>query len=181
MSGPVIGFGYTNNVINKDVWDSIPTDLQQIIIEEGAKAELEALRLAPFQNIVAVQLNQQLGIQYELFSEEIMNHIHTVVMAEHVIPGWLRRLGYPGRNADVVALANDKLAPYMGLFIAEDGSVEQVPITKGFTVPSNIQAGSCTSVEKAAASCRPDEQENSWPGDGLAIRSRPPEYARLPV
>ncbi|MCE2463527.1 MAG: TRAP transporter substrate-binding protein DctP [Dehalococcoidia bacterium] len=131
MSGPVIGFGYTNNVINKDVWDSIPTDLQQIIIEEGAKAELEALRLAPFQNIVAVQLNQQLGLQYELFSEEITNHIHTVVMPEHVIPGWLRRLGYPGRNADVVALANDKLAPYMGLFIAEDGSIEQVPITKG--------------------------------------------------
>ena len=131
MSGPVIGFGYTNNVINKDVWDSIPEDLQQIIIEEGAKAELEALRLAPFQNIVAVQLNQQLGIQYEVFSEEIMNHIHTVVMPEHVIPGWLRRLGYPGRNEDVVALANEKIAPYLGLAIAEDGSVEQVPITKG--------------------------------------------------
>ena len=48
MTGPVVGFGYTNNVINKDVWDNIPTDLQQIIIEEGAKAELEGLRLAPY-------------------------------------------------------------------------------------------------------------------------------------
>ena len=38
MVGSVIGFGYTNNVINKDVWDGIPEDLQQIIIEEGAKA-----------------------------------------------------------------------------------------------------------------------------------------------
>ena len=26
MSGPIIGFGYTNNVINKDVWNSIPSD-----------------------------------------------------------------------------------------------------------------------------------------------------------
>ena len=37
MTGPVSGFGYTNNVVNKDVWDKIPADLQQIIIEEGAK------------------------------------------------------------------------------------------------------------------------------------------------
>ena len=55
MAGPLIGFGYTNNVINKDVWNKIPEDLQQIITEEGAKAELEGLRLAPFQNLSADQ------------------------------------------------------------------------------------------------------------------------------
>ena len=131
MSGPVIGFGYTNNVINKDVWEDIPEDLQQIIIEEGARAELEALRLAPFQNLIAVQANQQLGLQPVLFSEDIMNHIRTVVLPEYIFPGWLRRLGYPGRNADVVALANEKISPYVGLLIAEDGSIEQVPITRG--------------------------------------------------
>ena len=61
MAGPIIGFGYTNNVINKDVWDAIPQDLQQIMIEEGAKAELEGLRLAPFQNVAAIAINQSLG------------------------------------------------------------------------------------------------------------------------
>ena len=131
MSGPVIGFGYTNNVINKDIWNKIPADLQQIIIEEGAKAELEGLRLAPFQNVVAVQINQTLGVQPVPFSEDIVRHIQTVVLPEHVIPGWMRRLGYPGKGADIVAALNAKVSPYLGMKIAEDGSIEQVPITKG--------------------------------------------------
>ena len=131
MAGPVIGFGYTNNVINKDVWNKIPTDLQQIIVEEGAKAELEGLRLAPFQNIVAVQINQTLGVQPVPFSEDMVRHIQTVVLPEHVIPGWMRRIGYPGKGADIVAALNAKVSPYLGLKIAEDGSIEQVPITKG--------------------------------------------------
>ena len=131
MVGPVIGFGYTNNVINKDVWNEIPEDLQQIMIEEGAKAELEGLRLAPFQNVAAVAINQQLGTQPVPFSAEIQEHIQTVVLPEYVIPGWLRRLGYPENNADIVAVFNEKLSPHIGIWINEDGSVEQVPITKG--------------------------------------------------
>ena len=131
MAGPVIGFGYTNNVINKDVWNKIPEDLQQILIEEGAKAELEALRLAPFQNIVALQIHQQLGVQPVPFSEEIVRHIRTVVFPEHVFPGWLRRLGYPERNQEIVDIANEKVSPYTGLWVEPDGSIRQVPITKG--------------------------------------------------
>ena len=131
IAGPVIGFGYTNNVINKDVWNGIPEDLQQIIIEEGAKTELEGLRLAPFQNVASVQINLQLGIQPVPFSEETMRHIQAVVVPEHVIPGWLRRLGYPEKNADIVAVFNEKVTPYTGILINEDGTVSQVPITLG--------------------------------------------------
>ena len=131
IAGPVIGFGYTNNVINRDVWDGIPTDLQQIIIEEGAKAELEALRLAPFQNFIALEAAQERGLEAAPFSAEVQEHIQTVVLPEHVIPGWLRRLGYPGSGADAVAIYNAKSAPYTGLTINPDGSVERTPITKG--------------------------------------------------
>ena len=131
MAGPLVGFGYTNNVINKDVWSEIPPDLQQIITEEGAKAELEGLRLAPFQNLIAVQINVQLGVQPAPFSEEIYRHIHTVVLPQHVIPGWIQRVGYPGKGEDIVAIANSKVAPYIGMEIAEDGSLRPVPITKG--------------------------------------------------
>ncbi len=131
IAGPVIGFGYTNNVINQDVWDSIPADLQQIIIEEGAKAELEALRLAPFQNFIALEAAEDLGLEAAPFSAATQEHIRTVVLTEHVIPGWLRRLGYPGSGADAVALYNAKSAPYTGLMIAPDGSIERVPITRG--------------------------------------------------
>ena len=131
MSGPIIGFGYTNNVINKDVWNGIPSDLQQIMIEEGAKAELEGLRLAPFQNVAAVQINVQLGMQPILFSEEIYQHIQTVVLPENVISGWLRRLGFPERNAEIVAIYNEKASPYSGIWINDDGATKHVPITKG--------------------------------------------------
>ena len=131
IAGPVIGFGYTNNVINQDVWDGIPADLQQIIIEEGAKAELEALRLTPFQNFIALEAAEDLGLEAAPFSDEVQEHIQTVVLTEHVIPGWLRRLGYPGSGAEAVAIYNEKSAPYTGLRIAADGSVEETPITKG--------------------------------------------------
>ncbi len=131
IAGPVIGFGYTNNVINKDVWDRMPADLQQIMIEEGAKAELEALRLAPFQNLIAVEINKQLGLQPIPFSDEVSDHIRTVVLPGHVIPGWVRRLNYPDSGSEIVEIYNAKVAPYSGLAIASDGSVEQVPVTKG--------------------------------------------------
>ena len=131
MAGPIIGFGYTNNVIHKEVWDAIPADLQQIMTEEGAKAELEGLRLAPFQNVAAVQINMQLGMQPVPFSEEIHKHIQTVVLPEYVIPGWLRRLRFPGENAEIVAIFNEKLSPYSGLWINDDGTIKRVPITKG--------------------------------------------------
>ena len=131
MAGPVIGFGYTNNVVNGDVWDGIPSDLQQIIIEEGAIAELEALRLSPYQNIFAVQANQSAGVQPIPFNEEIVRHIAEVVFPQHVIPGWLRRLGYPERNQDAVRIFNEKVAPYVGVSIAEDGTITPTEITKG--------------------------------------------------
>ena len=131
IAGPVIGFGYTNNVINKDLWDGIPADLQQIIIEEGAKTELEALRLAPFQNFIAPEAAQDLGLQADPFSDQVQEHIQNVVLPEHVIPGWLRRLGYPGSGEEAVAIYNAKSAPYTGLTINPDGSVERTPITRG--------------------------------------------------
>lgn len=131
IAGPVIGFGYTNNVINKDVWDGIPSDLQQIIIEEAAKSELEALRMAPFQNFIALEAAESVGLKATPFSDEVQKHIQTVVVPEHVIPGWLRRLGYPGSGDDAVAIYNAVAAPYSGLAIAPDGTVQEVPITRG--------------------------------------------------
>lgn len=131
IAGPVIGFGYTNNVINKNVWEGIPPDLQQIIIEEAAKSELEALRLAPFQNFIAVEAAEGVGFRVTPFSDEVQKHIQTVVVPEHVLPGWLRRLGYPGSGDDAIAIYNAVITPYSGLAIAPDGALQEVPITKG--------------------------------------------------
>ena len=131
MAGPLVGFGYTNNVINRDVWNEIPEDIQQIMIEEGAKAELEGLRLAPFQNVAAVAINQQLGMQPIPFSPETQQYIQQTVVPEYVIPGWLRRLGFPERNGHVIEVYNEKSSPYTGIWINEDGTIRQVEISKG--------------------------------------------------
>ena len=131
MTGPVSGFGYTNNVINKDVWDKIPADLQQIITEEGAKAELEGLRLAPYQNLLAVQINQALGIQPVPFSEDDIRYIIGVIAPERIIPGWVKRLDYPEKNHEAVRIFNEHMGAYVGLKIEADGSVVRVEITKG--------------------------------------------------
>ena len=131
IAGPVIGFGYTNNVINQDVWNRMPEDLQRIMIEEGAKMELEALRLAPFQNFVALEANKMAGLKPTPFSEDTRQHIDATVAPEYVLTGWLRRLGYPERGQEIVDIYNSKSAPYTGLRVNADGTVERVAITKG--------------------------------------------------
>lgn len=131
MAGPIIGFGYTTNMINGEKWDSIPADIRQIILEEGAIAELEALRIAPYHNILAVQANQAAGIQPIPFSEDIIRYIAGVVLPRNVIPDWLERLGYPERNQDAVRIFNEHAGPYIGLKIEDDGSVSRTEITKG--------------------------------------------------
>ena len=131
MAGPIIGFGYTTNVINGDLWETIPPDIQQIIIEEGARAELEALRISPYHNILSVEANRNRGVQPIVFSEEIIRYIAGVVLPQNIIPGWLRRLGYPERNQDAVRIFNEHAGPYIGLQIGEDGAVTRAPITKG--------------------------------------------------
>ena len=131
MAGPIIGFGYTTNVINGGLWDSIPADLQQIILEEGARAELEALRIAPYHNVLSVQANLAAGIQPIPFSEDIIRYIAGVVLPQNVIPDWLDRLGYPERNQDAVRIFNEHAGPYIGLRIEGDGTVSLAEITKG--------------------------------------------------
>ncbi|MXZ90491.1 MAG: hypothetical protein F4W95_07380 [Chloroflexi bacterium] len=131
MAGPLVRFSYTTNVINRDLWEEIPPDLQQIMIEEGAKAELEALRLAPFQNFVALEGNKQAGLKVRSFTEDTLRYIDEVVVPEHVLSGWLLRLGYPDSGQEVVDIFNEKVGPYSGLRINAKGSIERVVVTRG--------------------------------------------------
>ena len=131
LNGPLKSLLSTNNVVNADVWESIPADLQQIFIEEGAKAELEQLRLTSIQNVTGVQKNVDAGMELVEFSPELADHSFNVSVVQHVIPGWLRRVGYPGKGDEVVGIFNEHVGPYVGLTINADGSVSDAPITKG--------------------------------------------------
>ncbi len=131
LNGPLKSLLSTNNVINADVWESIPADLQQIFIEEGAKTELEQLRLTSIQNVTGVQKNVDAGMTLVEFSPELADHSLNVAVIQHVIPGWLNRVNYPEEGEDAVAMFNEHVGPYVGLSIGADGTVSSAPITKG--------------------------------------------------
>ncbi len=131
LNGPMKSLLSTNNVINADVWNDIPADLQQILIEEGAKSELEQLRLTSIQNVTGVQKNIDAGMTPVEFSPELADHSLNVAVIQHVIPGWLNRVGYPERGEEAVAMFNEHVGPYVGLAIVADGRVVKTRITKG--------------------------------------------------
>ena len=91
MNGPLTSFNSTIIAINDQVWESIPGDLQQILLEEGAKFELEALRLAAIQNITPLQRNIEAGMEFVEFNPEIRKWSFESAV-DGVIPGWLGRL-----------------------------------------------------------------------------------------
>ena len=121
MNGRLISFNSTTNVINGKVWDNIPADLQAIIIEEGAKYELEALRIAGIQNLMGVARNVDAGLELVEFSEELSAHSFNVAALQHVVPAWINRVG--GADHPAVKIFNKKIGPLVGVRIEADGSV----------------------------------------------------------
>ena len=130
MNGPLTSFNSSIIAINDQVWDGIPSDLQQILLEEGAKFELEALRLAAIQYITPLQRNLEAGMEYAEFSTEIQT-LSFESAVESVIPGWIERLGYPGSGHANVQTFNEHVGPYVGLYIDENGSAVRTGITAG--------------------------------------------------
>ena len=130
MIGPLPNFSFHNNVISREVWNEIPADLQQIILEEAAKSELEALRLAAVHNeagliktIEAAERNnyRPRTLEFIPFSEGMKRRSLDAAM-NSVIPGWVNRLG--GANYPIITdTFNNKLGPIVGLRINPDGSV----------------------------------------------------------
>ena len=119
--GPIYSSGAESNVINARTWNRIPPDLQQIILEEGAKMELEALRLAPAQSEVGLTRLQDRGMDYVLFSTELQQ-LSRQAAVNQVIPQWVRRVG-GANNAIIADTFNNKVGPIVGMLIESDGSV----------------------------------------------------------
>lgn len=131
INGPLYNFNSTNNVINLDVWDSIPWDLQQILLEEGAKQELEALRLASIQSITDLQSIQETGLEFVEFGPQI-RQMSFQAGYEQVVPELVDRLDYNAdRRKEIVDVFNNQVGPLVGLRIEPDGQVVKTRITEG--------------------------------------------------
>ena len=130
INGRLYSFNSTSNVVNGDIWSGIPKDIQQILLEEGAKQEIEALRLAAIQNVTGLGRNLDAGLELVEFSHRI-RRLSFEAGYETVLPNWLNRLGYPAWGQGIVDVFNSKIGPILGLRIDLDGSVVKVPITEG--------------------------------------------------
>ena len=119
FGGPIVSWPVSFNVINAEVWDSIPIDLQEIMKEEVAKLELEALRLAAVQNDYGPQKHYAVGLEHIEFGPELKAQSEQAAL-ESVIPGWVKRLGGP--SAPFVDVFNRIHESLLGVRIEEDGT-----------------------------------------------------------
>ena len=129
MVGPLSSQLLNTVIVNRQVWDELPSDIQQILLEEGARHELEAMRVTPAWNEVWIQRNIDAGLEYQEFSPALMDHMRNVVATDHVVPGFISRQDDDNRD-NIIALFNEKIAPIVGLKVLPDGTTERVPITQ---------------------------------------------------
>ena len=127
LSGPLTSWPANDMVMNKDIWEGLPPDLQAIVMEEAAKAEMEMLRLGAIQNEMGIRkLIEKGGMEFTEFSPELRAKSDKAVI-ERVIPNWANRVGLDSPWIDVF---NEKFSNVVGYFIQEDGTVIRVPITE---------------------------------------------------
>ena len=123
MNGFLVSLFNDNVVMNATIFDKLPADLQAILIEEGAKHELEALRLAAIQNEVGVVKNELAGLEKVLFSPELQALSDQAVL-NNVVPGWINRVG--DMSDPIFEIFNEKITPIVGIRIEDDGTVVKV-------------------------------------------------------
>lgn len=121
LAGPLTSFPSTNNIINGDKWASIPANLQQILVEEGAISELEALRIASIQNEMGLAKNLDKGMTLYEFNDEVNERSLNSSVIEHVIPAWINRVGSTDHR--IITVFNEQVGPLVGLHINADGTV----------------------------------------------------------
>ncbi len=129
MVGPLSSQLLNTVILSAQVWNDLPPDIQQIMVEEGARHELEAIRVTPAWNEVWIQRNIDAGLEYQPFSDELMDYMRNVVATQHVVPGFVRRQNPDSKDA-IIALFNEEIAPIVGVKINSDGTTESVPITR---------------------------------------------------
>ena len=121
INGPLTSWPTSHNVINKEVWESIPDDLQAIFEEESARMELEALRLGSIQNELGLQKNTDAGLEYIEFGPE-MRALSDQSVNESVLPKWVERVGGP-EEFFVQEVFNEAIGSVVGIRIETDGTI----------------------------------------------------------
>ena len=129
MVGPLSSQLLNTVILNAEVWSGLPQDIQQILLDESARHEPEAIRVTPAWNEVWIQLNIDAGREYQPFLDELMDYMRNVVATDHVVPGFVSRQDADNRDI-IIARFNERISPIVGVKILTDGTTERVPMTQ---------------------------------------------------
>ena len=85
---------------------------------------MEALRLAPVQNVIGLPRILDTGMEFLELSPELQKVVFEDSIMGRMIPNWVKRVG--GVDTPEVRLFNEKVAPIAGVKINPDGSVSRI-------------------------------------------------------
>lgn len=123
--GPLYNISHSWLTVNQEFWNTIPMDLQNIILEEGARhAYLNRYFLLEHFQPEAVQKNVAEGLKSAHLSYGIRDEMRLAAV-KNVIPGWVERAGGP--HSDAVHIFNEYVYPIVNVYINPDGSASTEP------------------------------------------------------
>ena len=122
--GPLINVQHSWLTVNRELWDTIPLDLQNIILEEGARHAYQNRHLA----LVAVEPeavdnNISNGMRYAEFSYWIQDAMRQSSI-DNVIPRWVELAGGP--HSEAVRVFNEYVLPIVKVRVNSDGSASDI-------------------------------------------------------
>ena len=120
LVGPIISVGHSWFTISHTRWNEMPADLQNIVLEEGARhAYLNRQLLFEHFAPTAVEENIAEGMELVEFTDE-MKAAQRRSAIENVVPGWVDRVGGP--NSEAARIFNELVAPIVKVTINADGT-----------------------------------------------------------
>lgn len=123
--GPLYNLSHSWLTVNRELWNTMPLDLRNIVLEEGARhAYLNRYFLLERFEPEAVQKNVAEGLKPAELSYWIRDEMRLAAV-ETVIPRWVERAGGP--HSDAVRLFNGYVYPIVGVYINPDGSASIEP------------------------------------------------------
>ena len=125
LAGPIVSITHGWFTMNQAQWDEIPADLQNIILEEGARhSAINRKLLRERWQQDAVTINQAAGMELNQFDESLLRAIQDASI-ERVVPSWVEQVGGP--TSPIAAVFNEKVTPIIGVAIQPEGVVRTDP------------------------------------------------------
>ncbi len=118
LAGPIVSITHGWFTMNQTQWEKIPVDLQNIILEEGARHSAinrKLLREQWHQDVAQINLDE--GMELNPFDDDLLTAIQDASI-QSVVPSWIENVG--GYDSSMVALFNEKVTPILGVEIHPD-------------------------------------------------------------